>query len=790
MRKRVSVVIALVLPLLPILFLPLPAHAQEARSDTVFDFEQPTDEWLSSEIDKSPSAVKVTADKAKGGKQSLKVYGKLPASFGVSYVPWQEWTGYTTLSFDVYVPGDVKKDFDLWVHIQDKQYLWYQTPAFKNPKTLKPNGKLKPGEWCHVDLDISESSTIWSPGGHEKAWDRALYYPRSFGFRVFGQKPWEGCIYLDNIKFSGNQPPLGAFDATKPATPRTGLSVDASAQTVPEYEKFEASFALDRHYTNPFDPEVVDVQGHFTAPSGKVLDVPGFYYQAYRRMQTKEGFEQLIPVGRPCWKVRFAAKEPGVHTYTISVRDALGEIRSEAKKLTVTAPKDPRGYIRVSKKDPKYFEFENGEFFYPCGINMRDGGDQARAQRGTYDFDDYFKQFHDQGLNFVRTWMCAWWGGIEWSDKYDSRFDGVGRYSMYNAWRLDYAVDLAAQQNLFLEITLNSHGQIRRDKFDAEWEYNPYSVKNGGFVASPAMFFTDERVKKLYKQRYRYIVARWGYSQHVMTWDMWNEVDLVEGYRPDQVGPWHQELGSYLKQTDPWKHLVATHYALYWGGGNELWQQPAIEYIQADSYWNKSPWQDINAGYVSREAYNKPYMVIEYGPQTATLPIPYGSWLWFYRMGLWTSTILPRSASAQFWYQDAWRDYKLYRFQKAVIEFNKGEDRRNQNFVRVTPTLMPREAGLTQCMANSQNAYLYVFDLERLKQPLPGEPGSALNPPMISGVKATIAGMEDGKYNVEFWDTVKGEISSKATAECKGMLIEIPLPDFAQDIAVKVKKAK
>jgi hypothetical protein len=50
--------------------------------------------------------------------------------------------------------------------------------------------------------------------------------------------------------------------------------------------------------------------------------------------------------------------------------------------------------------------------------------------------------------------------------------------------------------------------------------------------------------------------------------------------------------------------------------------------------------------------------------------------------------------------------------------------------------------------------------------------------------------MEDGTYNVEFWDTVKGEISSKAAAECKGMLIEIALPDFAQDVAVKIKKAK
>ena len=37
---------------------------------------------------------------------------------------------------------------------------------------------------------------------------------------------------------------------------------------------------------------------------------------------------------------------------------------------------------------------------------------------------------------------------------------------------------------MLLELTLNSHGQFRRDKFDAEWEYHPYSARNGGFIAT------------------------------------------------------------------------------------------------------------------------------------------------------------------------------------------------------------------------------------------------------------------------------------------------------------------
>ena len=104
--------------------------------------------------------------------------------------------------------------------------------------------------------------------------------------------------------------------------------------------------------------------------------------------------------------------------------------------------------------------------------------------------------------------MSAWWASIEWSDKYDSRYDGVGRYCMYNAWRLDHALELAEEEDLFIELTLNSHGQLRRDRFDAEWEYNPYSAANGGPVATPSLFFLSPSAKDLFRQRYRYIAAR------------------------------------------------------------------------------------------------------------------------------------------------------------------------------------------------------------------------------------------------------------------------------------------
>ncbi len=525
----------------------LPAVAQVTISID-FDDDLAMRDWAASPIDKGTQSIGVSTERSTTGRHSLRISGRLPGSIGAKFTPWRNWEGCQRLEFDIWIPKQVPADVDLQVYIKDRYYWWYETHPYRDIRTGKQTGLRKPGSWSHISLDISEDSAIWRPGGHEKSWDYVLYKPREFGFRFFSSKPWQGDIYIDNLRLSGDEMPLGAFDRGDEPQPTYELKLEANAEQVPCYEKFELTFVTDRRYTNPYDPEVVDVQGHFLAPDGQQIAVPGFFYQGYRRQQTAEGFERLIPVGGPQWKVRFAPKQVGRYRYYVTLRDALGELRSREAAFEATASLDTRGYLRVSRTDPRYFEFENGEFFFPMGINMRDGGDQAEAQKGTYDFDYFFQRFEEEGITFVRTWMAAWWGGIEWSDRYHSRFDGLGRYCDYNAWRLDYCVELAAKHNLFLELTLNSHGQLRRDKFDQEWQYNPLSVQNGGFLPSPAMFFTSEKAKEYCRKRYRYIVARWGYSQHIMAWDLWNEIDLAEAYDPAQVAAWHQEMARYLRQ--------------------------------------------------------------------------------------------------------------------------------------------------------------------------------------------------------------------------------------------------
>ena len=61
------------------------------------------------------------------------------------------------------------------------------------------------------------------------------------------------------------------------------------------------------------------------------------------------------------------------------------------------------------------------------------------------------------------------------------------------------------------------------------WPTNPFnSAVSGGFLAAPQDLWNSTRAYSLFQRRFRYIVARWGYSTALMSWELWNEVDLTD----------------------------------------------------------------------------------------------------------------------------------------------------------------------------------------------------------------------------------------------------------------------
>ena len=112
---------------------------------------------------------------------------------------------------------------------------------------------------------------------------------------------------------------------------------------------------------NNFDPDLIAVDATVTAPSGRSVVIPAFWYQDYSR-NLVAGVETVAPAGSPCWHLRTTPTEAG--EYRLEVRWRLNGGRPSdpvLSRFTVAPGSLPRrtGWVRVGG-DHRYFETSDG----------------------------------------------------------------------------------------------------------------------------------------------------------------------------------------------------------------------------------------------------------------------------------------------------------------------------------------------------------------------------------------------------------------------------------------------
>ena len=239
------------------------------------------------------------------------------------------------------------------------------------------------------------------------------------------------------------------------------------------------------------------------------------------------------------------------------------------------------GFIRVNQPNPRYFAFDSSAPFFPIGQNLQNDWPVYR----------HSKLLADAGCNAVRAWTFCHWTWLEWTFRPDTSWAGPGHFmrsyggaGVYNqriAWITDRQLEKWTRDGLFAMLCLGNGSELGDpDRYDS-WGGHPYSVANGGWLKDGSKFWTDERARKLYKQRLRYLVARYGYSPNVWAWEFWNEL----GREADETVAWHAEMAQYLKEIDPNRHLVTTS---HWGTNAEssprTWAVPEIDFTQTHNY--------------------------------------------------------------------------------------------------------------------------------------------------------------------------------------------------------------
>jgi len=754
------------------------------------------------------------------------------------------WTDAQALVLRVKLASPSQGPVQFIAFFQDVDYWWFQ-------KLLRDelagdahdgNGVADDG-WTEITVPLAAEPAdagtkyAWQSIGHAKPYDRnALRKARRVGLMVIPDAERGRADGATQVLLAGA---YLLVDAEQPTDPPRICDL-VPPPTARKYERYEVAFRLDRIYPNPFDPDVVDVRAQITTPSGRTLEVFGFWYQDYRRRIIGQR-EELVPVGEPSWRVRFAPSEVGTHTMTITARDAAGERTTKPRRFDVLdAPSD--GFLRVSEADYHYLEFESGRPWWGIGINLhchydyryqtkvRNNERIIETNRYTLFYDDRLRKCAENGINWTELWFASWGFEIEWRGDWRG-WAGVGHYSLEHAWRLDRVLEQCHQYGIYANIDLTCHGiycmgESESATFsDNEFQHHPYYTRNGGWLRDGSKLLTDQRAHEAMRKRLRYIIARYADSTNVACWTMISEADLVLHNNDDAVRPWALAMADMVKEMDPYGHPTTNHYSNDYDAVDPiLARDRRMDLVAGDAYRGGIPGRSIDGtrydlyyepmpGHLVRAArhfdsFRKPAIITECGGQWFAGPKPL--LIADTHAFAWAGWMTKLAAMPMTWWEDFVDECDLYCHYAAIARYTAGEDKRDRSLDTkhldaFNTDGKPIRHLRTLALANSTGGYAWVYDEEYYEFFAPSSQlgwgahnqANAVyhferegEPRRFDDAVAVITELEDGDYNVEIWDCYAGAVIDRTQLRAEGGRLAVPLPAFTRDIALKFAKRR
>ncbi|MCX8094505.1 MAG: DUF5060 domain-containing protein, partial [Candidatus Goldbacteria bacterium] len=150
-----------------------------------------------------------------------------------------------------------------------------------------------------------------------------------------------------------------AFSAT--------IEFDINTRNVCIYDKVEITIKDTFQAKNNYDYSMINVKGYFKIGEDILKEIDGFYIKNYQITETGDISEK----GTSEFKIRFTPDKVGKWSYKIKVFSGKNLV-AETKWQTFYCNKNDRnyGFIRISRNDDLFMEFDNKKPFYAIGLNL------------------------------------------------------------------------------------------------------------------------------------------------------------------------------------------------------------------------------------------------------------------------------------------------------------------------------------------------------------------------------------------------------------------------------------
>ena len=199
---------------------------------------------------------------------------------------------------------------------------------------------------------------------------------------------------------------------------------------------------------------------------------------------------------------------------------------------------EERHFIKVSNRDNRYFELNDGRPFIPIGLNMI-------APRGSSEtealecIERWIKSLSENGGNYIRLWLSH--------NFFDIEHEHSGQYDEDKAKRIDAVLDMARRYDIRVKMTIEHFRHFFRDR--QKWAAKPiHHISQGGPAKSIDDFFQGRRSREQFKKKLDWYANRYGDDPIIFAWELWNEMDTVRG---KGYMEWTEEMLAELRKRFP-----------------------------------------------------------------------------------------------------------------------------------------------------------------------------------------------------------------------------------------------
>jgi hypothetical protein len=403
------------------------------------------------------------------------------------------------------------------------------------------------------------------------------------------------------------------------------------------------------HDLNPYADDSLLLQLNLTSPSG-IQTVRWGYYMTEADWNNP-GLNALLsedindPLHPYHVRFRLAPNEEGTWQYSLSIQAphtmTQGGVPLAALNYTGyafvcdPAESDNHGYLRVNPANNRTLQFEDNASFFGLGTNMphkrsNDPGWQVEAynmyRKDFNTMSTTMEDLHSVGGNFLRMFLMRQNFAPEWVnlgvyDHYkavDPCNTNTGMPTLYGScqfqcWAFDQMLDHARVNDIYVQLCIDPYPPII-DYENFIWGAHPYvgqflepERESSGRYDVERFFYTNadgdptnktDGVFYFWKRKYKYMMARWGYSVNIAAIEPFNEVNqlltysdrdltnanttncpenrinwIADGELPATVSEWVSDIANFVRvelghseklflmsYTDGVPHTNTTHY--------------------------------------------------------------------------------------------------------------------------------------------------------------------------------------------------------------------------------------